>query len=207
VPDEALDPVAWAARWGFGISTAVDAPPSAPLQDPNAAYAAGLAAEQRRAYADALHGAAGRAGCAARATREVMDVRTRALEPLEGELGALEAAIDADPASTTMTAAWRGCVSSLGVPAPERGTLSIRLIERYASRLRALDGRAGLARLQADERRAGTQAARCDVAFVVGRASVAAPYERAFVVRHRDELDRIGAAIRSAEAAWPTIPP
>jgi hypothetical protein len=36
---------------------------------------------------------------------------------------------------------------------------------------------------------------------------VAAPFEAAFVTRHREELTRIGTAIRDAEAALPTMPP
>ena len=39
IPDADLPPVAWAERWGFGVSTAVDAPVPSPQPDPNLAAA------------------------------------------------------------------------------------------------------------------------------------------------------------------------
>jgi hypothetical protein len=66
---------------------------------------------------------------------------------------------------------------------------------------------AGLAALQAEERRAATVLARCETAFSAGRSVVAAPYEAAFTLEHGDALRRIGAEVRAAEAALPTAPP
>jgi hypothetical protein len=66
---------------------------------------------------------------------------------------------------------------------------------------------AGLFALQTDERRVAAILAGCEAAFARIREPVAAPFEAAFVAHHRDALASVGAAIRDAEAALPTLPP
>ena len=98
-----------------------------------------------------------------------------------------------------------------GPTAPDRATLVPGLVQGFAARLEQLGPRApsmaGLLALQAEERRVAVTLASCEAAFADARATVAATYESAFVAEHRDELGRIGAAIRAAGAALPTLPP
>lgn len=66
---------------------------------------------------------------------------------------------------------------------------------------------AGLIALQVEERRVAMVLAGCDAAYEQARAEAAAPIEAAFVSEHRAALAAIGAGIRAAEAALPTLPP
>jgi hypothetical protein len=50
-------------------------------------------------------------------------------------------------------------------------------------------------------------AAGCTTAAAESEESAAAQHEAAFVAEHRAALDSVGAAIRAAEAALPTLPP
>jgi hypothetical protein len=78
--------------------------------------------------------------------------------------------------------------------------------DRLAGLIQTPAAVAGLAALQAEERRAATVLARCEEAFSAGRSLVAAPFEASFTREHGDELRRVGAEIRAAEAALPTAP-
>ena len=57
--DAGLDPVNWAARWGFGVSTVVGRPEPVSVPDPNLQAEAAMPAEDRDAYRAALDGPAG----------------------------------------------------------------------------------------------------------------------------------------------------
>jgi hypothetical protein len=214
IPDAELDPVAWARRWGFGLSTMVgtQVPPA-----PADANAAPIEASEvsdpavREAYRLALHGAAGSPGCHATATDAVFGARDRLLAPLRPALEALDARIATDPETQRAAAAWRTCVRPItaGLDA-DRRSLPGALLERYDARVSGLSGVrsiAGLAALQADERRVATVVAECERAFAAARASAAARHEADFVAEHGTALSSIGAAIRAGEAALPTLPP
>jgi hypothetical protein len=49
--------------------------------------------------------------------------------------------------------------------------------------------------------------ARCEADYVASLARVAARHEAAFLTIHGATLAQLGAAIRAAEAALPTMPP
>jgi hypothetical protein len=206
IPDADLDPVAWSARWGFGVSTSAAWSRGQPDPDPNAAYAAGLPPALRDRYHAALYGNAAGPGCHATATDEVLGLRQRVLAPLRPDLDALQREVEADPSVRAATTTWRRCiVEATGIADPERASLGARLIERFAARLAT----PGIARsaLQAEERRVATGVARCESEFSATQARAAAPHEARFVRRHWPRLRAIGQVIRDAEAALPTSPP
>lgn len=209
VPDASLGPLDWADRWGFGVSTMVDLPVPAAVPDPNLEALDRMPSADQARVREALHGTADRPGCAQTATADVYGLRDRLLAPIRAALTALDAEIAADPAARVAIAAWSACVApvSQGVSV-ERRTLAVALIERFGSRVAGTGGDPPqLHAIQAEERHVAGVVARCDAAFTAARAAVAAAHEAAFVADHRAELDELGASIRAAEAAWPTVPP
>jgi hypothetical protein len=212
LPDPHLGPVAWARRWGFGVTTMVDRPKPTPARDPNMTSVAEAQPDERAAYLRALHGDGSSPGCQATESASVYGLRDRLLAPLRSALQALDARIAADPAAARVEAAWRTCVGPVVAGlAADRHTLPGTLLRRFTGRSAAvglgIGGVVGLAALQADERRVATAVARCEVEFTEARAVAAAPHEAAFVDEHRDTLASVGAAIRAAESALPTMPP
>lgn len=208
VPDAELDPVAWADRWGFGVTTIRDRPPtSAP--DPNLdALAEAPAGIQARLRA-ALFGQERRPGCQQTARDAVYGLRDRLLQPMRHELDALADAVAADPALGLVLASWQGCVAPIsGGLTIDRRTLPRALIERFRARVAgSSSGSDVLNDLQRDERTVAGTLARCETDYVASRARVAARYEAAFLTTHGATLAQLGAAIRAAEAALPTMPP
>lgn len=213
VPDPTLGPIAWADRWGFGLSTMVGDRPLGtlgPLLAPSEPSPSTTADAQPSVVQRALHGDAGTPGCQATATETVYGLRDRLLRPLRTELDALQRAIVADVGLSRALAAWRTCVAAvadgLGL---DRRSLPAALVLRWTRRLAALpaDDSAGLVRLQAAERRDAGALARCELAYTTARTAVAAPYEARFVERHWTTLDTIGRQIAAAEASLPTLPP
>ena len=213
IPDADLAPVAWAERWGFGVSTMIGRAPRVSPPDPDLAALAALPPAKGARARDALYGAGdGDAGCKGSANDAVHGLRDRLLAPLRPALTDLAARIAADHLAVQAADAWRACVRPIADgDVPERPTFAERLIARFSAEVQRLAASpaamAGLSALQADERRVATALARCETAFAETRAAVAAPHESDFVARHRDELVAIGAAIRDAEAALPTLPP
>jgi hypothetical protein len=211
IPDAELDPVAWARRWGFGLSTMIGSRSDPAAVDANVAAIEANDPSLREAYRRALHGRDGSPGCHATATDAVFGVRDRLLAPLRPALRALDARIAVDPRTHQAAATWRTCVGPVSAGlAADRRSLPGALLERYDAQVRRLTGLhsiAGLAALQADERRVATVLAECEIAFGAARASAAARHEAAFVAEHSAVLASIGAAIRAAEAGLPTIPP
>lgn len=213
VPDPDLPPIQWAERWGFGISTVIGRPRSVEPGDPNLTVLATLGPDQRDALRRALYGFRGERGCQTAATEEVYGLRERLLAPLRPALDALDAHIATDPEAITIASTWRTCVAPVtgGTASADRQDLPGRLMASISDRLATLSrtpaALAGLAALQADERRSAVVLARCEEAFAAGRSVVAAPYEAAFTAAQDDPLRRIGAAIRAEEAALPTLPP
>jgi hypothetical protein len=110
IPDADLDPVAWSARWGFGVSTSAAWSRGQPDPDPNAAYAAGLPPAMRDRYQAALYGNAAEPGCHATATDRVLGLRQRVLAPLRPDLDALQREVEADPSVRAATTTWRRCI-------------------------------------------------------------------------------------------------
>ena len=211
IPDPELDPVAWASRWGFGLSTMVGLAQPPDLPDPNLERLVGATENERARYAAALYGEPAGEGCQSEARVAVFGLRDRLLGPLRGALTALEQAIEADHRVVAVTDAWRACVAGLadavGEPRPERGTFTLGLMTAFQERtVTSMGDAASLSRIQADERRTATTLARCDMTLDDARRSIAAEREAAFVSAHRHELAAIGAAIRAAEAALP-VPP
>ena len=212
LPDPDLGPVDWAERWGFGISTTVGLPQPAVEGDPNLARLGSIGPDERDAMRRALYGSGRDPGCQASATTEIYGLRERLMAPLRPALDGLEARIAADPRADEALATWRGCVEPVaaGLLLDQR-RLPTALMASVSDRLGALATTpvaiAGLAAIQAQERRVATVLAGCDAAFSDARTTVAAPYEAAFVAEHREALGRTGAAIREAEAALPTMPP
>ena len=209
VPDGDLDPIAWADRWGFGVATMANAPASSPAPDPNLQALERMPVAAQTVIRAALHGTDTDPGCAEQATQEVYGLRERALAPLRPALEELAASVDADPRIVSAVASWRGCVAQVGRGiALERRTLAGALLERAVARLDDVRAdRAELGSVQRDERRDAGVLARCEAAFTDARARVAPRYEAPFVARYADQLMSIGAAIRAAEAAWPSAPP
>jgi hypothetical protein len=185
--------------------------PAAPTADPNWAVLASSDPSTRAAYRRALHGEDGGPGCHEAATDAVFGSRDRLLAPLRAALDRLEARIATDPATFRADASWRTCVGPIAAGlAVDRRSLPGALLDRFDARIRRLAGPravAGLAAVQADERRVATVVAACEVTYAAERATAAAPHEAAFVTEHRAELTTIAAAIRAAEAALPTLPP
>ena len=190
IPDADLDPVAWAERWGFGITTAAGAPASGEATVETGPLDA-LGRRCRNQAADAVYG-----------------LRDRLLAPLRPALAMLGATIDADPASRAADAAWVACAktATAGVapplPAPPAPGRLDAVRTWFVGRAARRD--------PADivlERRVAAAIARCDLARVDARRTAAAPHERAFVDAHGDDLARIGAAIRTVEAAYPDASP
>ena len=214
IPDASLDPVAWAERWGFGVSTSVGAADATTLADPNAAHAASLGDAAAEEYRTALFGRDGTGGCHGSANTAVYGLRERLLAPLRSEFLALEVAIEADRGLVAARAAWRSCVAtataSLGL-APSlltRDRLPVHLLEVFARLVRTAGGDARMvAAIQGQERRVAAAVARCEDRFVEDRAVVARSHEARFVRDHGMALRRLGRAIRAAEAALPEQPP
>jgi len=212
IPDPDLGPTDWAKRWGFGVSTTIGSPPTDADVDPNMASLEAVAPAVRDIYRRALHGEGRIPGCHATATDTVFGVRERLLASLRPALDALDARIAADPAAARAVATWRACVGPVaGGLAVDRRSLPGALLERFAARVGSVGSGpssvAGLAALQADERRVATVLAECELVYTTDRSAAAAPYEAAFVAEHRASLEGIGSAIRAAEAALPTLPP
>ncbi len=210
LPDPDLEPVEWARRWGFGLSTMVGAPLAKTTEDANVAATDGADPPTRAAYRRALHGQGGTRGCHDIAADAVFGLRDRLLAPMRDALDELDARISADPAARRAVATWRRCVRPIAAGlAADRRSLAGALLGRYDTGLRNLAGLrsiAGLAALQADERRVATVVAECELAYAAARAAAAAPHEATFAVEHHGALTTIGAAIRAAEAALPTLP-
>jgi hypothetical protein len=202
IPDPDLDPVAWADRWGFGISTSVGAPAPDAVPDANLAAIAGAPDATRERYVAALDGAA---GCRTMATEAVHGLRERLLTPLRSALADLDRTIAADPRMAAARAEWARCVAPVahGHP-PDRRTLAAALTSDL---VRALSTPGPVAprlrRIRDEERRIAGRLARCEVAYASRRAVVAARHESAFVAAHQVALDAIGAAIRAAEGSLP----
>jgi hypothetical protein len=209
IPDPALDPVAWADRWGFGVSTTADRPLPPGVADPNLSTLASLPPTAQRDYRLALHGSPGHHGCHEVATERVYGLRDRLLQPIRADLDGLDADIDADPGTAKALATWRGCVAEVSSGLTiDRRTLPGALMERFANGTAAISGgRVALRALQTEERRVAGVIARCEVAYGAVRRQVAARNEVRFLATHQEALVRIGAAIRAAEAALPTLPP
>ncbi len=211
VPDADLPPIHWAARWGFGVSTSAGQTATVTPVDPNLRRQGVAPPDVRDTYRRALHGEGGAVGCQAAATTEVYGLRERLLAPMRPALLELDRRIAADPSARHLLASWQACVGSVAPDLPpDRRTLAAQLIETYGSRTASLGSGtrsiAALAALQADERRVAGVLAQCDAAYDAERAVVAAPHEAAFVAANLPALERIGAAIRAAEAALPTVP-
>ncbi len=212
LPDPGLGPIEWAERWGFGVSTIGGrADPATPV-DPNLRRSGAASPDVRNAYRRALHGDGATVGCQAASTTEVYGLRERLLTPMRPELLELDRRIAADPAARHLLVAWQSCVGSVATGlARDRRTLAASLIEGFGRRIASLGSStrsiAALGALQAEERRVAVVLAHCDAAYDAGRAAVAAPHEGAFVAANRPALERVGAAIRAAEAALPTLPP
>lgn len=203
IPDGDLDPVAWAQRWGFGISTATSAPAAPALPDPNLARIAALPPADRRAALRALLGGARRTGCAALAGAAIHGLRDRELAPLRGALADLAAAIERDPEVLAAMAHWRTCA---GARAPRHEHL-VSLMDGFARAAAAARDRPDdVDALQREERHVATIIARCDHSLAADRARVRARWEAPFIERHRVILEAIGARIRRTEAALPSLP-
>lgn len=214
IPDASLDPEAWAARWGFGVSTSVGTSTAARTEtlaeDPVATLLASADATERERYVQVLHGTEQDPGCLGRATEAVYGLRERLLQPVRGALEALDASIETDAAMGAVRSTWVTCTGQatepLGLPreAPDRRRLPGRLLAWFGERSATVTAVADRDALVALERRVAVDVARCETAFVAGRASVAEPHEAAFVAAHRQALEAIGASIRATEAAYPS---
>jgi hypothetical protein len=208
IPDPDLGPVAWADRWGFGVST-ITTQAAESAVDPNLSAMATVPEVLRSRYHTALHGSAGQPGCQETARQSVYGLRDRLLRPLRTSLHALEAAVTADPGLGRAVAVWRGCVGRLADGLPlDRRLLPSALLRRFAARAADADpGSPRLRGIQDDERRVAGVLARCEETYTDDRTRIAARHEAAFVAKHEAMLRSVGAAIRAAEAALPTLPP
>lgn len=213
IPDAGLDPVAWAERWGFGVTTSVGTWPAKEVADGNAARAERLSASERERYARALHGDGTTAGCHTTATTAVYGLRARALAPLRPLLAELERTIDADAGMDRVRTVWTGCARAAIAPLeppttfPDRARMPAWLLGRFAERLRLTGSERDLANARALERWVAAAVARCEAVFARDRTAVAAPHEAAFLRIHGVAVRRVGSAIRAAEARLASLPP
>ena len=212
LPDPDLEPVEWARRWGFGLSTMVGAPP-----------------RHRRPRTRTWQ----------RPTGPIHRREPRTGGRSMDRMG--RAAVMTSPpmrSSVCETGSWRPCgmpsTSSMrgsrltrprGEPSLPGAGVSGRsrqgsppIVDRWqalcwddttpASGTWPVCARSrDSLPLQADERRVATVVAECELAYAAARAAAAAPHEATFVAEHHGALTTIGAAIRAAEAALPTLPP
>lgn len=207
IPDASLDPVAWADRWGFGVTTSVGTTgASTVVVDPVEDLVASWPANEKERYRAALRGNDEVPGCLPRATDAVYGARDRLLAPLEPAFRSLEASVEGDQRMTPIRDAWTVCARSVALPLHiaeaevARDRLPSRLIDWFVAALTQPGGGAGQRLLAIRERTVAGAIARCDMAFSKARTVVAAPYEAEFVARHRTELQAIGVAIREAES-------
>lgn len=213
IPDPGLDPIAWAERWGFGVTTSVGSWPAVEPADRNAARAARLPGGARERYARALHGDGAAPGCHGVATAAVYGLRERALASIRPLLVALDRAIDADLGMARVRATWVDCAGAAVGPlesptiALDRERLPATLLGWFAERLAATRSARDLANAQALERWVAVAIARCEAAFARGRAAVATPHEAAFLGLHGAAVTRVGLAIRAAEERLASLPP
>ncbi|HET7169672.1 MAG TPA: hypothetical protein VFI69_10765 [Candidatus Limnocylindrales bacterium] len=207
IPDAELDPVAWADRWGFGLSTLADRPAAGDGVDVAAVRLGRLPTAERDRYRAALYGTPSRSGCVDTANAAVHGLRARLLRPLQTPLAALQADIAADPRSGLALATWQRCVTGLaGSDAADRLGLVRTLVTDFAARTSAAQRSAvALDGVRADERRVAGTLARCEAAYGADRERIARPHEAAFVAAHRSELLAIRATIQAAEAALPSV--
>jgi hypothetical protein len=207
IVDADLDPVAWAERWGLGVSTATRRPIPPPWTDPNLARMAAAPPGRRRAFLDDLVGRPGRDGCQPSAVDRVYGLRPRVLRPLREAFVALEREIAADPDLVAAEDAWSRCAPRIGGDAPRtRVGYAARAVTWFTDRLGASADATELVALRVHERRFAVSLARCDAAYAAARRLVAARHEAPFVARHRARLSALGAAIRRVEAGYPTEP-
>lgn len=206
IPDPDLGPVEWARRWGFGVSTSVDAPPPPAMDDPTMEHLATLAPTDRARFLAALDGPPA-PGCRPDANEVVRGLFDRLSAPLRPALTDLRATIAADPAAVAADGRWRRCVAAAGIEVTDRPGTIRRLIAALSARLAALPkgDTAGLRALQAEERSLAVAAARCDLAYAEALGRVSAPFERRFVENHAAALQAIRRAVDQAEAAWPAL--
>jgi hypothetical protein len=209
IPDADLDPIAWAERWGFGISTA-DEPLPGPAIDPNLARIAALPTAQRLRATEDLFGSDARAGCQPLAADHVYGLRERVLLPLRPGLTALGARIEADPVVVAARAGWLDCVAPWippGAPGPS-GAGDLEPVRAWFAWRAAIAVDADVRQaVELDERRVAAAFARCDVRLHEDRRRAASPHEQAFVSVHRVELDELAAIIRREEAGYPLVGP
>lgn len=204
VPDADLAPIAWAERWGFGVSTAVgtatdEALPGA-AGDPNLDRVTAMSEADRVTYLAALFGRPGRPGCRAIAEDRVRGSRARRLATLEPAMEALRAAVAADPRAIQATEAWRRCLGTAGISADDRQTTVASLVEAIAARVRTAAPES-IPGIQAEERRLAVAVARCETAYGETMAPVQATHERPFVIVHGGELEAIRIALSADDAA------
>lgn len=202
IPDGDLDPVAWAERWGFGISTAPSTQAAQETPDPNLVRIAELPRTARREALRALLGNDRTAGCAALAGRTVHGLRDRELAPLRNELADVAAAVERDVGSRRALDRWKACVGT----DTGRSDYLASLMDGFQRRTAAVRDRRGpLTLLQSEERRVAATVARCDMIYGAARARVRERWEAPFVSEHRVTLAAIGARIRRVEAAYPYL--
>lgn len=187
------------------IAEAIGAAPDATMDERRV-----LAVAMRtRACVAALYGdGAGQAGCHGRALDAVHGLRDRALEPLRERLDGLRTSIEQDPAIPALDAAWDACIRALGIQLTDRATLAARMQRSFTERTAAVRADPRLvAAVAEEEQRVASGIARCKATYTAGMAVIAAPYEARFVATYRSLLARIGARIRSTEAAYPLSRP
>jgi hypothetical protein len=206
IPDPALGPLEWTERWGFGVSTSVDAAPPPATTDPTMERLARLEAQERGRYLAALDGPP-HPGCRPAANQVVRGLRERLEGPLRPALDDLRAAIAAHPDAVAADGQWRRCLTAARIDVTDRGRTIPRLIATLAERVARLrvGDRAGLRSLQAEERSLAVAAARCEMAYDDALRRVSAPLERRFVEDHASALAAIRRAIDHAEGSWPTL--
>jgi len=216
IPDPDLGPVAWADRWGFGLSTSVDGPDIAdapPDEVPGGMQAPGPPSGARARIAAALYGSDAVTGCLPLADLAVYGQMDRLLSPLAGDLATLRATERADPRSIAAARKRGDCLRSAGLDATD--TASARAMAAIGARLDGLmtsgapdDPTAlqALQALQADERHIAGVIARCDVAFVDAARPAIVDAEVVFVRDHLDALLAIRIARQLAEANLPPEP-
>ena len=206
----------WAERWGFGVSTDVGRLPQArAASDPNRIGLASLPLADRtaitatpctgRARVDRVSAVSERrrlSACASVCCHRC-DPRSPISMPGSPRIPARLGALDA----------WRACVASVagGVVARPAAFAADALIERFDARPRARTTPASMAgwwRCRPTSGDVAAIVAGCEAAYASdARAGGRAASKRRFVGDHARRSAAIGAAIRAAEAALPTLPP
>ena len=196
-------PRAWAAKWGFGVSTSVGVVSATPpAADPNLAYVDSLTPAQGEAYRAALFGSSTEPGCNRQANELIYGRHDRLLAGLAPDLARLEDQIAHDARIVDADARWMACIATASFRPSSRQHFGQEAIDLLTRRLEDIMGPppgdpdvdvSALARLQAFEIDLALRGFDCDEGVRAVSEAVRLEHESQFVDDHRAALDDVKA--------------